>query len=81
MNNNPNPNNSESQNAQIAKYLKQGGRLTSGLALDLFGSSRLAARIKDLRRLGMDIQTDYIRVRNEYGRLITIGEYRLGAGE
>lgn len=75
MNDNPNAINSESQNAQIAKYLKEGGRLTPGLALTLFGSFRLAARIKDLRRLGMDIQTDYIRVRNDAGRMITIGEY------
>lgn len=81
MNIDPNASNSESQNTQIAKYLKAGGRLTPGLALTLFGSFRLAARIGQLRAAGMNIRTDYIQVRNEAGRMITIGEYSLEAGE
>jgi hypothetical protein len=81
MNNNPNPINCESQNAAIARYLKEGGRLTPLQALELFGSFRLAARIDDLRKKGMDIQTTIIRVRNEKGRLVRIGEYWLCGGE
>lgn len=82
MNTNPNPINSESQNDAIAKYLEAGGRLTPMLALNLFGCFRLAARIGELRKVGMNIHTDYIRVTNKTGRLVTIGEYRLiGAAE
>jgi len=81
MNNNLNTINCESQNAAIARYLEEGGRLTPLQALDLFGCFRLAARIGDLRKKGMEIQTDFIRARNEKGRLVRIGEYRLSGGE
>lgn len=78
MNNNPNPINCESQTVAIARYLEEGGRLTPLLALDLFGCFRLAARIGELRKAGMDIRRDNLRVRNDAGRMITIGEYWLG---
>lgn len=80
MNNNPNPINCESQSVAIARYLEAGGRLTPLLALELFGCFRLAARVGELRNRGMVIQTDWIQVRNEKGRLVRIGEYSLGAG-
>jgi hypothetical protein len=81
MNNNLNTINCESQNAAIARYLEEGGRLTPLQALDLFGCFRLAARIDDLRKKGMDIQTNIIRVQNEKGRVVRVGEYWLSGGE
>lgn len=78
MNDNLNAINSESQNTQIAKYLKEGGRLTPGLAWSLFGCFRLAARIGELRKAGMVIQRDDVPVRNNAGRIVYVGEYRLG---
>lgn len=80
MNNNPNPINCQSQSIAIARYLEAGGRLTPLQALDLFGCFRLAARIGELRNRGMDIQTKWLKVRNEKGRMVRIGEYSLGAG-
>lgn len=79
MDNNPNAINSASQNGAIKHYLEEGGRLTPLDALHLFGCFRLAARIKDLRRLGLDIRTDYIRVVNEAGKTVTVGQYSLEA--
>jgi hypothetical protein len=79
MDNNPNAINSASQNGAIRKYLEEGGRLTPLDALRLFSCFRLAARIKDLRRLGVDIRTDYIRVVNESGKTVTVGQYSLEA--
>ena len=46
-----------SQADAIALYLESGRELTAIDALDLFGCFRLAARIKDLRKRGIDIET------------------------
>ena len=46
-----------SQADAIALYLESGHELTALDALELFGCLRLAARIKDLRERGFDIQT------------------------
>lgn len=46
----------ESQNAQIRRYLEQGKTLTSLEALRLFGCLRLSGRIFDLRRQGISIE-------------------------
>lgn len=45
----------DSQNAQIKRWLLKGNPLTSLEALDLFGCMRLASRIHDLREQGMNI--------------------------
>lgn len=47
---------SDSQRAEILAYLKSGESITPKDALQLFGCMRLAARIKDLRDDGHDIQ-------------------------
>ena len=61
MNNNDNPTSSASQCAQIAAYLKDGNKLTSLDALNLFKCMRLASRIHDLRERGMDIIVDKVQ--------------------
>jgi len=50
------------QNDRILAYLKIGQSLTSLEALNLFGSSRLAARIADIKRdnPGLDIRDEYV---------------------
>lgn len=45
------------QNEQIKKYLEEGHTLTSIEAIQKFHCARLAARIKDLRREGIPIET------------------------
>jgi hypothetical protein len=47
-----------SQNARIAAHLLSGKTLTPLEALTRFGSFRLAARIRELKRDGMPIKTD-----------------------
>ena len=46
-----------SQAEHIALYLESGHELTPMQALELFGCFRLAARIKDLRKRGLPIET------------------------
>lgn len=52
-----------SQSAQILGYLQRGNSINPGVALRLFGSFRLAARIKDLRNEGHPIQRDWLETR------------------
>ncbi len=52
------------QNRAILLYLESGGSLSTIDALEKFGSFRLSARIKDLRDLGHNIQTDWFTTPN-----------------
>lgn len=61
-----------SQAGAILLYLQSGRGLTALEALDLFACARLAARVKDLRRDGHDIETI---TRKENGK--RFAEYRL----
>lgn len=49
----------DAQNKMIAAHLKSGKTITALEALQKFGCLRLAARIADLRKLGMKIVTSY----------------------
>jgi hypothetical protein len=55
MNDNPNPKSSASQCKQILAWLQQGNTLTSIQALNKFGCFRLASRVNDLKRSGIDV--------------------------
>lgn len=67
----------KSQAAQIAKHLqKPGARLTSMQALQLFGVARCAARVEQLRKAGMAIETNMITVIGSSGPA-RVAEYTL----
>lgn len=51
---------SNSQNARIAKYLLEGNSITPLDALNLFGCLRLGARIADLKERGLNIVTERV---------------------
>ena len=55
------------QKKEIAKWLKRGKRITPMEALDRFGCFRLAARIDELRRDGLEITT---RFKEERGKRV-----------
>ncbi|OOF43455.1 hypothetical protein BKK51_11480 [Rodentibacter trehalosifermentans] len=57
---NPNEKTSQSQNARILAFMKNGGRLTSLEALRLFGGMRLSARIYDLKERGYPIEDEFV---------------------
>jgi Helix-turn-helix domain len=54
----------KSQSDQILDYLKRGRSINPLTALRLFGSYRLAARIRDLRARGVEIDTKMQKTRN-----------------
>jgi hypothetical protein len=66
-----------SQCASILKWLRDGKPITPLLALDQFGCFRLAARIGDLRRQGLAIDSSMITVTNRDGSHSRVAEYRL----
>ena len=62
-----------SQAKKIGEYLLSGGKITSLDAFRDFNCSRLAARIHDLRAMGMDIGKSMIKTQS--GKLVA--EYSL----
>lgn len=65
----------------IADHLKKpGARLTSLDALRLYGTSRLAARILDLKEQGMAIESHMITVIGQHGPA-RVAEYVLAKRE
>lgn len=67
----------KSQTAMIAAYLMKGNRLTAMEAMKKFGVFRLAARIEELRRKGMEIITKMIQVLGG----ARVAEYSLKRGQ
>lgn len=56
----------KTQNDRILQFLKEGKRITPGIAMDMFGVMRLAARIADLRQLGYPIASRMKTATNRY---------------
>lgn len=75
MNIDPNADNSTSQAAEVLRYLKAGGRVTSMEAFTLWGITRLAARVFELRGRGEPIRSDSIPVQNRNGRTVKVDVY------
>lgn len=50
----------QTQNQRIKEYLENGHKLTPLEALNLFGRFRLASRISDLKKQGMNIKTEMV---------------------
>jgi hypothetical protein len=66
-----------SQTDQILNYLKAGKAITPLGAIERFGCMRLAARVRDLRDMGIDVKRRMIPVVNRYGKEVMVAEYRL----
>lgn len=64
----------------VLAALRCGQRLTSMEAWRDFGTSRLAAAVFDLRRMGWPIVAETITVPNRHGHLSKIARYHLPTG-
>ena len=69
------------QTARVLQYIKDFGSITQYQALQDLGVMRLASRVSELRKSGVDIQSDFITVRNRYNEKCQIKRYYLGKGE
>lgn len=61
----------------ILKHMKTHGSITSKEAFELFGCTRLSARIYDLRCNGIGIKTISRTEKNRYGVPTTFAIYKL----
>lgn len=69
------------QNGRIIAYMSEFGGITQLEALRDLGVMRLASRISDLRRMGYDIESDIVPVKNRYGETCHIKRYKFGDNE
>lgn len=69
----------EAQKKILLEHLAAGEKLTPADAFRLTGSTRLSARIYDLRHDGYVINTEMITVRNRFGRTATVAQYSMEA--
>lgn len=69
---------SASQAKMILAYMQEGNRITPLEAIELFGCTRLAARISDIeKKLGRAPQRESVQVKNRHGKLVRVTQYWL----
>jgi hypothetical protein len=66
-----------SQCERILQYMNDYGSITQLDALREFGCMRLASRISDMRKMGINIVRDMETSNNRYGEKVTYARYRL----
>lgn len=64
---------------RIILYIKEYGSITQLEALREFGCMRLASRVSDMRKQGIDIIAEKETALNRYGEKVNYARYRLGA--
>ena len=66
-----------SQKADVFKYMKGHSGITSIIAFERFGVTRLADIIFKLRQDGYEIETKQVTTKNRYGHTVTYAKYSL----
>lgn len=66
----------ESQNKRIRQYLETGRQITALDALHAFNCFRLSARINDLKREGMNIESTMIEITSD-GKKKHVARYKM----
>lgn len=69
MNNNP------TQARRILDYISEHGSITQFEAIRDLGVMRLASRISELRRNGVEIVSEMVKVENRYGETCRVKRY------
>lgn len=59
---NPNKMATESQNRAILAYMRSGKRITQLVATELFGCMRLPSRIYDIKKAGIIVKDQFIKL-------------------
>jgi hypothetical protein len=65
------------QNKRLLTYLEQGKAINPLSAWNELGVYRLAARICDLRKEGVEIKDEWLDVSNRYGEFVKVKQYYL----
>lgn len=67
----------QSQRDLILQYLESGNSITQMEAIEMFGCTRLAARINELRDAGYPIKSKMISSKSRYGVPISYCQYSI----
>lgn len=67
----------ENQCSMVLQHLKKYGSITHKEADDLYGCSRLAARISDLRKQGVKITSETVTSKGFGGKVKRYSRYKL----
>lgn len=67
----------KTQNDMLLAYMKKGKSITSLGAYDMFGITRLSARVFDLRSSGINIKDKFIHVKNRWNEEVRVKQYYL----
>lgn len=70
--------NNATQRTLVIEYMKKYGGITSKEADDDLGIMRLGARIHELRKLGLEINDEWVTVINRRGMKRRVKKYSLG---
>ena len=65
------------QREQILEYIKQFGSVTPLQAFADLGITKLATRISEMKRDGVKIHTESVKVKNRFGRNVIFAKYSL----
>lgn len=63
------------------EHLKAHKTITPMEAFSIYGITKLATRISELRRQGVQILGDWVETENVYGDKVRYKSYRLGASD
>ena len=66
---------------RVMEYLRKNGSITQREADSQLGVMRLASRISDLRRSGIEITRRMVKAKNRFDEPVTFAEYRLAEGK
>ena len=70
--------NRDRQIDMILRHMREQGSITQREALQDYGIARLASRINDIRKTGIQVATIIETARNRYGAPVHYARYQLG---
>ena len=65
------------QKKRLLTYLEQGNKINPLKAWQELGIYRLASRICDLRKEGVEVKDEWLEVPNRYGEFVRVKQYYL----
>lgn len=75
---NSKPELAQSQEELVGLHLINRGSISSMEAFELYGITRLSARIFKLRKRGWNISSELVTEKNRYGHTVNFVRYRMG---
>lgn len=65
------------QSERIVRHLETFGSITSLEAMREYGIMRLASRVSDLKKDGLQVRTEFVRGKNRFGESTCYARYSL----